>query len=184
MRIISGKARGTKLYTLEGIHTRPTLDRVKESLFNIIQNELQEAVVIDLFAGSGALALESLSRGARSAVLSDDSIEAIRIIKKNIEKTHFEDCTTVIHKDYKRALNQITEKADIVFVDPPYEKNIAVDAVSRIIEKDLLTKDGLIVLETDQLERDQKQLEQIKNIRIKDLREYGRVKLIFLNRKG
>ena len=79
MRIISGKARGTKLYTLDGVNTRPTLDRVKESLFNIIQNDLLDADILDLFSGSGALALESLSRGAKQAVLCDNNIEAIKI---------------------------------------------------------------------------------------------------------
>ena len=86
MRIISGKARGTKLYTLEGTNTRPTLDRVKESIFNIIQSEIDGAQVLDLFAGSGAIGLECLSRGAEKAVLCDKSKEAIDIIKKNIEK--------------------------------------------------------------------------------------------------
>ena len=87
MRIISGKAKGTKLYTLEGNNTRPTLDRVKESIFNIIQNEIEEAKVLDLFSGSGAIGLEFLSRGAKEAVICDKSKDAIEIIKKNIEKT-------------------------------------------------------------------------------------------------
>ena len=85
MRIISGKARGTKLYTLNGIETRPTLDRVKESIFNIIQNEIDGAKVLDLFAGSGAIGLEFLSRGAKEAVLCDKSKEAIEVIRKNIK---------------------------------------------------------------------------------------------------
>ena len=86
MRIISGKARGTKLYTLEGENTRPTLDRVKESIFNIIQNEIEGTQILDLFAGSGAIGLEFLSRGADKAVLCDKSKEAINIIEKNVEK--------------------------------------------------------------------------------------------------
>ena len=84
MRIISGKARGTKLYTLEGENTRPTLDRVKESIFNIIQNEIQETVFLDLFSGSGAIGLEAISRGAQKSILCDKSKEAIEIINKNI----------------------------------------------------------------------------------------------------
>ena len=87
MRIISGKARGTKLYTLDGENTRPTLDRVKESLFNIIQNELFDSTVLDLFSGSGALAIESLSRGAKKAYLADNNIKAIEIIKKTVSKS-------------------------------------------------------------------------------------------------
>ena len=87
MRIISGIARGTRLETLEGNNTRPTLDRVKEALFNIIQNDVREAYVLDLFSGSGALGIEALSRGAKFCVLSDKSSDAIKIIKKNLEKT-------------------------------------------------------------------------------------------------
>ena len=91
MRIISGTARGTKLYTLEGIETRPTLDRVKESIFNIIQSEIKDSVVLDLFSGSGAIGLELLSRGAKKAILCDKSRDAIQIINKNVQKTHFQD---------------------------------------------------------------------------------------------
>ena len=101
MRIISGTARGTKLYTLEGTNTRPTLDRIKESLFSIIQNKIKNAFVLDLFSGSGALALESLSRGAKKAILCDNSKESIEIIKKNIVKTHFEDKIQLFCSDYK-----------------------------------------------------------------------------------
>lgn len=184
MRIIAGKARGTKLYTLDGKNTRPTLDRIKESLFNIIQGSLPDAVVLDLFSGSGALALESLSRGAKKAIMCDNNYEAIEIIKKNVLKTHFENNTEIVFKNYQQAINIIKEKVDIVFIDPPYEKNIAVNAIKEMLDKEILSEDGLIVLETDQLQRELEQLENIKNIKIKDLREYGRVKLIFLNRKG
>lgn len=90
MRIISGKSKGTKLYTLEGLNTRPTLDRVKESLFSIIQYDLIDATVLDLFSGSGALAIEALSRGAKKAILCDNNYESINIIKKNIKKCHAE----------------------------------------------------------------------------------------------
>lgn len=181
MRIISGVARGTKLYTLEGESTRPTLDRVKEPLFSIIQNEIKNAVVLDLFAGSGALALEALSRGAKKAILCDKSRAAIEIIKKNIEKTHLNEKSKVLCMDYQKCLDTINEKIDLIFIDPPYKLNIAVKAIDKIIEKQLLADNGLIVLETDEEERE---LEEIKiighNIKIIDLRTYGRVKLIFL----
>ena len=87
MRIIAGEKRGTKLYTIEGLKTRPTLDRVKESLFNIIQSEIRERIFLDIFAGSGAIGLEAVSRGAKKAILCDNNKQAIQIIKKNIEKT-------------------------------------------------------------------------------------------------
>ena len=184
MRIISGRARGTKLYTLEGTNTRPTLDRVKESLFNIIQNDLVDATVLDLFSGSGSLGIESVSRGAKKAILCDNHHDAINVIKKNIQKCHVEDSIELIYKDYKKCLNGLNEKVDIIFVDPPYERNIAVEAVKEILDKDILNENGIIILETDDEKREIKQLENIKNINIQDLRQYGRVKLIFLNRKG
>lgn len=184
MRIISGKARGTKLYTLEGVNTRPTLDRVKESLFNIIQNDLRDATILDLFSGSGALAIESLSRGAKKAILCDNNYNAINIIKKNIEKCHVIEDTEIIYKDYKKCLSGLNQKVDIIFIDPPYEKNIAVEAIRIIIEQEILNDDGLIILETDDEQREIKQLESINNINIQDLRRYGRIKLLFLNRKG
>lgn len=180
MRIISGIARGTKLYTLEGDNTRPTLDRIKEPLFSIIQNSIRDAVVLDLFSGSGALALEALSRGAKKAVLCDKSYEAIEIIKKNIDKTHMQEKTEIFCGDYKKCLDKLNEKVDLIFIDPPYKLNIAVKAVEIILKKDLLAKDGIIVLETDDEQREIKQLESL-DIKIKDIRAYGRVKLIFLN---
>ena len=97
MRIISGLARGTKLYTLEGENTRPTLDRVKEPLFSIIQTEIKDSIVLDLFAGSGALGLEALSRGAKKAVLCDNSNKAIQIINKNLKDTRLEEKAKVIN---------------------------------------------------------------------------------------
>ena len=102
-----GKAKGTKLYTLEGINTRPTLDRVKESIFNIIQNDIQDSRVLDLFAGSGAIGIELLSRGANKAVLCDKSSEAINIIKKNIQKTRMEEKAEIYNTDYKSCIAKI-----------------------------------------------------------------------------
>ena len=185
MRIISGIARGTKLYSLDGMNTRPTLDRVKESLFNILQDKVKNAVILDLFSGSGALALESLSRGAKKGILCDKSPEAITIIKRNIEKTHFENKTKIICKDYRKCLEDINEKVDLIFIDPPYDLNIAVKALNIIIDKDILSENGIIVIETDDEKREIEQINKLNDkINIYDLRTYGRVKLIFLNREG
>lgn len=185
MRVISGTARGTLLYSLDGNSTRPTLDRVKEALFNIIQNNIQDAYVLDLFAGSGALGIEAISRGASKAVFCDSSNKAIEIIKKNIEKTHVNSKSQVIKENYKRTLQILEkkEKFDLIFIDPPYADDIAVDAIKDIVEKDLLAEDGIIILETDEEKRELKNLDNI-DINVYDLRKYGRVKLIFLNRKG
>ena len=129
MRIISGISRGTKLFTLEGENTRPTLDRVKEPLFSIIQTHIKDAVVLDLFAGSGALGLEALSRGSKRAVLCDKSYEAVNIIKKNIEKTHMEEKAEVLCMDYKKCISTAKDKFDIIFIDPPYKLDIAIKSV-------------------------------------------------------
>lgn len=183
MRIISGLARGTKLYTLDGENTRPTLDRIKEPLFSIMQNYIKDSVVLDLFSGSGALGLEALSRGAQKAVLCDKSYEAIEIIKKNINKTHFEDKTKVLCMDYKKCLLGLNEKFDIIFLDPPYKLNIAVNALEMILENNLLSPNGVIVIETDEEERETQKIKELNNIEIINFKKYGRVKLIFLKLK-
>ena len=182
MRIIAGKAKGTKLYTLEGENTRPTLDRVKESLFNIIQNEIQDCIFLDLFSGSGAIGLESVSRGAKKAILCDKSKEACMIIKKNIEKTQALENIELYQADFKEVLkNKIHEKLDIVFLDPPYKTDFAIDAIKIVIEKDLLNQNAMIIIETDDNNRI---LESLKHIdcEINDIRKYGRAYLIFLKR--
>ena len=181
MRIISGKARGTKLFTLDGLNTRPTLDRVKEPLFSIIQEYVLDSDVLDLFAGSGALGLESLSRGAKSAILCDNSKEAVDIIYKNITKTKLN--AEVINNDFVKTLKRLDGRQfDIIFLDPPYETNHLEEAINKILELNLLKENGLIIAETD----NQEKVEKIKklDITISDIRKYGRVILIFLNRKG
>lgn len=180
MRIIGGTARGTKLFTLEGDTTRPTLDRVKESLFNIIQNEIQESVFLDLFSGSGSIGLEALSRGARKVIFCDNSKNAIKIINKNIEKIHVKDKIEIYNISFTELLkNQIREKIDIAYIDPPYKTDYIYQSLRIIIENEILNHDGLIILETDEEKR---VLEQIKDLKINviDKRKYGRAHLIFL----
>ncbi|MFR8104418.1 MAG: 16S rRNA (guanine(966)-N(2))-methyltransferase RsmD [Clostridia bacterium] len=186
MRVISGTARGTKLYSLDGVTTRPTLDRVKESLFNILQHKVQEANVLDLFAGSGALGIEAVSRGAKRAVFCDKSPEAIEVIEKNIHKTKMQNKSVIIKKDYRKALEELKtnkEIFDLIFLDPPYESNLAIEATTQILTFDILTKDGMLVIETDDKNRILEKIENL-NIEVQDLRKYGRAYLIFLNRKG
>ena len=183
MRIISGKARGTKLYTLEGNNTRPTLDRIKEALFNIIQNEIPNCVFLDLFSGSGAIGLEAVSRGAKKAILGENSKQAIKIIEKNIEKTHLREQIELLPYDYKIILEKhIKDPLDIVYIDPPYRTNYAYKAIKMILDKELLNEQGIIIIETENTEEILNLLKEIE-IQIKDIREYGRVKLIFLGKK-
>ena len=185
MRIISGTARGTKLYTLEGQTTRPTLDRVKESLFNIIQNEIPNSIFLDLFSGSGAIGLEAASRGTKKAILCDKSKDAIQIIKKNIEKTHLSEKVELYNLDYELLLKtKIREKLDIVYIDPPYDSDFVKESIKIIIEKGLIKDDSIIIIETDDEQRILKDLENLE-IEVTDKRKYGRATLIFLKiRKG
>ena len=185
MRVISGSARGTKLNSIESLDTRPTLDRVKESLFNIVQNKIKNSVVLDLFAGSGAIGIEFISRGCKKAYFCEKSHEAIKMIYKNIEKTRFLDKSEVYEKDYKKCLldfNNKKIKFDIIFRDPAYKYNIAVDAVKDIISLELLNENGIIIIETAEEERELEHLKKLE-VEVYDLRQYGRVHLIFLNRK-
>ena len=180
MRIISGTARGTKLYTLEGKTTRPTLDRVKESLFNIIQKEIQNSIFLDLFSGSGAVGLEAASRGANKVILCDKSKDAIQIIKKNIEKTRLNQKTELYNLDYELLLKtKINEKIDIAYIDPPYDSDFAIKSVKIIIERKLLKDDSVVIIEK---KKKKKILEDLKKIEIEvmDTRKYGRATLIFL----
>lgn len=180
MRIISGMARGTKLYTLEGQATRPTLDRVKESLFNIIQNEIPNSIFLDLFSGSGAIGLEAASRGAKKVILCDKSKDAIKIINKNIEKTHLKDKIELYNLDYEVLLNtKIKEKLDIVYIDPPYDSKFAIKSIELIINKKLINENSNIIIETDNEEEILNELKG-KQIEVIDKRKYGRAILIFL----
>lgn len=185
MRIISGSMRGTKLFTLDGLNTRPTLDRVKEALFSKLNFDLEDAEILDLFSGSGALALESLSRGAKSAVLCDNSREAIRIINQNIKKTRMNEKTIVIQKSFDKALEEIANKKlkfDIIFLDPPYKTDYAEKATKIILELGLMKNNGIIVIETDTKEAVIENLKHM-DINIYDERKYGRVTLLFLRKE-
>ena len=183
MRIISGTAKGTKLYTLEGLETRPTLDRVKESLFNIIQNEIADSTVLDLFSGSGAVGLEFASRGAKTVYLCDKSKEACEIIDKNIEKTHLGNKVKLMNKDFIRAIKEVQNiKFDIIYLDPPYKTDFIKTAIEELIKNNNLTQETIIIAETDEKLRVLKQVEEIDRIEVEDERKYGRAYILFLKK--
>ena len=186
MRVISGSARGTVLHSIEDISTRPTLDRVKESLFNIIQNNIEDTTVLDLFAGSGAIGIEFLSRRAKQVYFCDKSSKAVAMIEKNLEKTKLKEKAIVYNKDYIDCINTVKNiKFDIIFLDPPYKEEFALDAIEKISNLQLLKYDGIIIIETDEPERDINRINNMNiNYKIYDLRKYGRVSLIFLKWKG
>lgn len=183
MRIISGKARGTKLNTLEGLNTRPTLDRVKESFFNILQDEIIDCTFLDLFSGSGAIGLEAASRGAKKVILCEKQKEASKIIEKNIEKTHLKENVILYQMDFQEVLrNQIKERLDLIYLDPPYDSDYAEKAI-RILEKNpFIDTNTKIIVETDQPQDFLKKIER-DEVEIIQKRKYGRACLVFLKKK-
>ena len=152
MRIITGIARGVQLKTLEGERTRPTAEKVKEAVFSSLQFDLEGRSVLDLFAGSGQMGLEALSRGARRSVFIDEAREAMEIVKANAKKTGFFDASHFLVSDYRNYLRKAAgrEKFDIVFIDPPYAERIALDAVARVIAAEMVKEGTLFVLESEE----------------------------------
>lgn len=147
MRIISGslKGRNIKGFNIEG--TRPTMDRVKGSIFGSIQNYIEDSVVLDLFAGSGNLGFEAISNGADKCYFVDNNIKCIRVIKDNIDTFNIRDKCCVIHDDYRRALNKIDSKLDLIFLDPPYKDVILDNILDLFIDNNMLNDGCILVLE-------------------------------------
>ena len=150
MRVITGTARGRVLRTLEGEDVRPTTDRVKEAVFSIIQFEIEGRRVLDLFAGTGALSLESVSRGAKSAVLVDTDRDACAAIRKNIEVTRMGESCRLLQKDYRAAMDQLAREGcafDVVFLDPPYRMENTGEICAALYDRGLLAEAFLLVVE-------------------------------------
>lgn len=151
MRVIAGTARRLNLVTPSGKHTRPTSDKIKETLFNILQTEVPDSRFLDLFSGSGGIAIEALSRGAKEAVLVDNDREAVRCIKENIKHTHFEDISRVMAMDVLQALrrlDQLDRPFDIIFMDPPYRMDLEQRVISYLLDSSLVQEGTLIIVET------------------------------------
>ena len=147
MRVISGKARGVNLKTPDGVLTRPTIDRVKEALFSIINFDIPASNVLDLFGGTGQLGIEALSRGAKSAVFVDQRDDACKLIKENLRRTKLEQDAKVVRMDYLDYLKRCKDKFDIIFLDPPYAEVFLENALKCITEIDILQSGGIIVAE-------------------------------------
>ena len=181
MRVISGIARGTKLDSRESISTRPTLDRIKENMFNLIQDKVRDSVVLDLFAGSGQLGIEALSRGADRAYFCDIDKEDIVFLKKNIAKTRLTEKSIVLNADFKKVLKTVNERFDLIFIDPPYKSNFVEESLELIFENAILNTDGLIVIETDETQKIQELLDSKSYINILKTKNYGRVSLFIFS---
>lgn len=150
MRVISGKCRGTKLSAPEGVETRPTIDRIKETLFNMIAFDIPGCRFLDLFSGSGAIGIESLSRGAKRAVFVEKNTQAIACIRQNLAKTNLSDQALLYTVDVDQAIHQLIQKKDvfdIIFLDPPYALKEIEALLIKISQSSLLEKKGYIILE-------------------------------------
>ena len=149
MRIITGSARGTHLYTRSGDETRPTSERAKEAVFSMLQQKPNGARVLDLFAGSGQLGLEALSRGAAAAVFVDGAAEAIEIIRRNAERTHLSQKARIVKSDVLSYLKSCHEPPfDLCFLDPPYAAGMLPACLSLLLSRGLLAKDALVITES------------------------------------
>lgn len=148
MRVITGTARGRRLKELEGYETRPTTDRVKEGIFNIIQFDIEGRKVLDLYAGTGQLGIEALSRGAASAVFVDQRRDAASLIRDNLKLTGLEDRARVVCGDAAAFLSSAGEKFGLIFIDPPYAANLWENTIKAISQFDILSNHGIMVCES------------------------------------
>ena len=179
MRVIAGKARSIPLRTVEGQDTRPTTDRIKETLFNMLQNELADCLFVDLFSGSGAIGLEALSRGAEDAVFNDSSFAAVKIIKANLAK--FAEKRLVYNLDYADCLNKLRgQRFDIVFLDPPYILTDFSQIFELLINNELLNEDAMVIIETAKKTPLPLEYGDIKFLKAKN---YGISKISYYKRK-
>ena len=181
MRIITGEYRGRSLESPAGYDVRPTSDKVKEAVFNIIMNEVWDATCVDLFAGTGNLGLEALSRGAKKCYFGDNSRESINLIKNNVKMCRAEDKSVIIAGDYSKILGRINEKVDIFFLDPPYKDGLYENCLEIIDSLDLLSEEGIIVAEhgvRDYVPETVGSLEIIKE------RKYGKIMVTIYAKKS
>lgn len=149
MRVISGTARGRRLKELQGMDTRPTTDKVKESIFNIIQFDIEGRRVLDLFGGTGQLGIEALSRGAARCVFLDQRKDAAALIRENLKTTGLSDRAAVVQGDSIAYLNSSREKFDLIFLDPPYQSDLLERALETITRIDILNGNGIILCESN-----------------------------------
>lgn len=149
MRVIAGSARRIPLKTPEGLDTRPTQDRIKETLFNMLQYDLADCVFLDLFAGSGAIGIEALSRGAAQAVFVEKDERAVQVIRENLKATRLEDRAIIMHCDAVSALHRLEGKRrfDFIFMDPPYDHELEKQVLQSLTESSLIDKESTVIIE-------------------------------------
>lgn len=178
MRVISGKYKGRNLKGFNIVGTRPTMDRVKESVFAMISNKLKDATILDLFAGSGNLGIESLSNGSTCAYFVDNNKTAIKTIRENIENLHVSEEVYTYQMDYKEALNYFSDnhtKFDIIFLDPPYNAKILSTVLKEIKKCNILKENGIIILEYEN------DVIDFEGYQLAKLKKYGNKKIMILH---
>ena len=181
MRVISGTARGRRLKELPGMDTRPTTDKVKESLFNIIQFDIEGRKVLDLFGGTGQLGIEALSRGAARCTFVDMNRQAAAIIRENVASVGFADRAAVQQGDAMAFLSGCREKYDLIFLDPPYQTQLLENCIQAVTKFDILSEHGIMVCESAQ----EKQLPELDSPYEKGREyRYGKIKLTVYRRQG
>jgi len=180
LRIIGGDLKGRRIVTVRGSMTRPTADRLREAIFNILYTRVQGSVVLDVFAGTGAMGIEALSRGAEYAVFVDNNKNASSVIKKNITSCEIEDKTTIIKRDALKRLDWIKSIKpwfNIVFMDPPYNRNFIKPSLESLVKSQLLKQKAYIIIEHSYSEIIS---EEIKAFTTIDQRKYGKSMVTFL----
>lgn len=183
MRIITGTARGARLITLEGENTRPTGERVKEAVFSMIQFDIEGRRVLDLFGGSGQLALEALSRGAESAVITDASPEAVEIIKANAKTTKLYDRCRISMMEYEPFLRRAAgrESFDIIFLDPPYKSDYLLKSLRLIADGGIAKPHALIICESAERDIFTGDAELAARYTVRKQSNYGRANITLLS---
>lgn len=184
MRIIAGRARGRKLLSPATYETRPTLDRVKEAMFSMIQGYIPEATVVDVFAGTGSLGLEAASRGAKECYLFDKSSVTFPLLKENVYNLKFEDFCHPLNIDAYEGLKMLAKKGkvfNIIFIDPPYCKEMIPEAIKVIKENNMLDENGIIVTKIDSIEEI---YEGYEHIVLTKSRKYGNTTVCFYKIRG
>lgn len=181
MRVISGTARGRRLKELPGMDTRPTTDKVKESLFNIIQFDIEGRKVLDLFGGTGQLGIEALSRGAARCTFVDMSRQAAAIIRENLKTVGFSEIAAVQQGDAMAFLSGCREKYDLIFLDPPYQSQLLENCIQAVAKFDILSEHGIMICESA-LEKPMPEL-AVPYEKGREYR-YGKIKLTVYRRQG
>lgn len=178
MRIIAGENKGRRLVAPKGMNTRPTADRVREALFNVLAPYIEDSTVLDVFGGTGAFSLEAVSRGAKKAVIIDNDRNACLAIEQNISLCRAEDRVRLCRGDAAQQLPLLKENFDIIFLDPPYAKDLLFPIISLILKNKLLKDDGLLIIETAAA----KDLSALP-VEVKREAYYGDTKLIYCTKR-